>query len=310
MFGGNGHSLYYRPQDEYCEWRVERDSQGRVVRVMFTSEPPEYWQALHGDSLNANDGQDDRSLEFTGDPKLLLDLYRTHVSEAVQPEDLECQDDIYLGDPTPAYRKGEYNPYNRWNTTDGVMHLTHPSNTLNAEIRLGADATVLWCHDDSETSQVEASPDTIIARGRLGGNNRCSDPTIAGSVNHLAAQGFGITLADPVGLYMDHLDMAGWTIKLGSRAEPVDPGWFRVVRGQPGLIERAVFEVPAAIGTISDIEIGGEPIRYGGQLGRTHDGEARRPRGPGSRPHQSPGAVSLPRVRAGIQPGNGVDHAR
>ena len=37
-----------------------------------------------------------------------------------------------------SIRKGTYNPYNRWNTTDGIMHLTHPANTLSAEIKLGA----------------------------------------------------------------------------------------------------------------------------------------------------------------------------
>jgi hypothetical protein len=258
----DGHSLYYRPQDEYCEWRVERDSDGRIVRVTFTSEPPEYWQALHGDSLDAEGG--DRSLKFHGDPWLLLDLYRTYVSEEVQLEDLRCQHDIYFNGATPVYRKGEYNPYNRWNTTDGIMHLTHPSNTLGAEIRLGADATVLWHHPGDQ--RIESNPDAIIALGQLGGNNRCSDPTIAGSVNQLAALGFGITLADPVGLYMDHLDMTGWTIRVGGRDEPVDPDWFQVQRGTAKLIERAVFAVPTDVGTVSDIMIGGEPIRYGGQL--------------------------------------------
>ena len=41
------------------------------------------------------------------------------------------------------HRKGEYNPFNRWNTTHGAMHLTHPANTLAAEIRLAADGTVV-----------------------------------------------------------------------------------------------------------------------------------------------------------------------
>ena len=32
------------------------------------------------------------------------------------------------------------------------------------------------------------------------------------------------------------------------------------------MIERAVFEVPSTYGTVSDVRIAGEPIRYGGQL--------------------------------------------
>src|SRR5205814_4114443 len=33
-------------QDEYCEWAVERDTAGEIVRVMFTSENPEYWYTV------------------------------------------------------------------------------------------------------------------------------------------------------------------------------------------------------------------------------------------------------------------------
>jgi len=261
--GGQWSDRFYRPQDEYCEWRVERDAEGRIVRVTFTSEPPEYWQALHGDTISkdADDGVEDSP--FTGDPGRLLELYRKYVDPRVMLEDLRCSTDLYdAGDPeTPLYRKGEYNPYNRWNTTDGIMHLTHPSNTLRAEITLGADATVLR----ERYGRVVADPDTLIARAGYGGINRCSDPTIGASVNHLAALGFGISLANPVGLYMDHLDMVGWTTPNG---DPVDKDWFTIVRGQPGLVERAVFEVPTSeVGfTVSDLRIGDEPIRFGGQL--------------------------------------------
>jgi hypothetical protein len=48
------------------------------------------------------------------------------------------------GKNDPIYQADQYNPYNKWNTTHGLMHLTHPCNTLQAEITLGADATVLW----------------------------------------------------------------------------------------------------------------------------------------------------------------------
>jgi hypothetical protein len=248
-------TLYYRPQDEYCEWHVERDGDGRMVRVTFTSEPPEYWQALHGDESPAGGS-------FTGDPHLLLELYRTYVDERVELADLRCPTDLVVdGERVPLLRRGQYNPYNRWTTTAGIMHLTHPSNTLQAEIRLGADASIL----NSRDGRLVADPDALIAGAAYGGNNRCSDPTIGANVNHLARLGFALTLNDPVGLYMDHLDMTGWTIRDDDR--PIDPSWFRVIRGTGELIERAVFEVPASEGlTISDLRIGGEPIRSGGQL--------------------------------------------
>jgi hypothetical protein len=105
----------------------------------------------------------------------------------------------------------------------------------------------------------------LIARAGYGGANRCSDPTIGASVNHLAALGYAVTLADPVGLYMDHLDMTGFTF--GDSVAPIDPGWFTVIRGAPGRIARAVFEVPATEKrTVSDVKIAGEPIAHGGQL--------------------------------------------
>ena len=261
LVGGQWVNRFYRPQDEYCEWRVERDEDGRIVKVTFTSEPPEFWQALHGDTIRKEDDEGEDS-PFEGKPSLVRDLYREYVNPAVELDDLRCPTDLYSGRDSekPLYRRGEYNPYNRWNTTDGIMHLTHPANTLRAEIRLGADATVLRQRDD----RLVADPDTLIARAGYGGNNRCSDPTIGASVNHLASLGFGITLANPVGLYMDHLDMTGWTTP---RGETIDEGWFTVVRGAPGLIERAVFEVPSGEGfKVSDLKIGGELIRFGGQL--------------------------------------------
>jgi hypothetical protein len=255
--GPYGSDLHYRPQDEYCEWRVERDAEGHIQRVTFTSEPPEYWQALSG-LVPDDDGND---VQFTGDRELLRDLYREYVDPHVELDDLLCGTDVYNPDGQIAYRKGWYNPYNRWNTTHGMMHLTHPSNTLRAEIRLGADATVLY----SSQGHLVADPDTLIARAGYGGSNRCSDPTIGASVNHLAALGYAVTLADPVGLYMDHLDMTGFTF--GDSVAPIDPGWFTVIRGAPGRIARAVFEVPATEkGTVSDVKIAGEPIAHGGQL--------------------------------------------
>ena len=59
-------------------------------------------------------------------------------------------------------------------------------------------------------------------------------------------------------------NLTGWA---GPGGEAVDPAWFRIVRGRPGLIERAVFEVPERAGfRVSDVTIGGVPISVGGQL--------------------------------------------
>ena len=262
--GGQWEQLYYRPHDEYCEYRVTRDANGKIRRVTFTSEPPEYWQALNGDTLPNLLGTP--TYPTVGDSDLLLELYREYVSPEVQYEDLICQVDLVDysgGSPSVIYGKGTYNPYNRWNTTDGIMHLSEPANSLVAEIKLGADATVLRARAGSD-GQIMSDPDALICCAAYGGPNRASDPTIGATVNELAALGFAITLRNPVGLYMDHVDLTGWANPDGT---PVDPSYFRILRGQPGMIERAVFEVPERKGfTVSDITIGGMAITLGGQI--------------------------------------------
>jgi hypothetical protein len=262
--GDQWERLFYRPQDEYCEWRAIRNAAGQIVRIVFTSEPPEYWQALHGDTLP--DLQDVPRYEMTGSRDLLVALYQTYVSPEVRYEDLVCAEDLVDHSdprgPRVVIARGCYNPYNRWNTIDGIMHLTHPANTLGAEILLGAAATVLR----QQAGRTIADPDALICCARYGGQNRTSDPTIGASVNHLARQGCALTLRDPVGLYMHHLDIAGFAKPDG---RPIEADYFRVLRGDASgnLIERAVFEVPEEEGfTVSDLTIGGIPIRTGGQV--------------------------------------------
>ncbi|MFN2569479.1 MAG: hypothetical protein ABR564_07750 [Candidatus Dormibacteria bacterium] len=257
-------NLAYRLQDEYCEWHVTRDDTNRIVRVTFTSEPPEYWQALHGETL-LDPVTGEALYPFPGDRNLVLQLYRDLVSPQVAAEDLVFSDDVYRrpGDTTPIFRKGEHNPYNRWNTTDGIVHLTNPVNSLAAEIMLAGDATVLRA---DRSGGLLSDPEALICCAGYGGPNRASDPTIGGGVNQLARIGCPVTLRNPVGLYLHHLDMAGFSRPDGG---PIDAAYFRVVRGSAadGLIERAVFEVPAGEGfTVSDLRIAGEPILFGGQI--------------------------------------------
>jgi hypothetical protein len=72
-----------------------------------------------------------------------LALYRQYVSQEVQLADLEFQADVLDDGGNVEYQKGQYNPFNRWNTVDGIMHLSHPANYLQAEIQLGSDASVV-----------------------------------------------------------------------------------------------------------------------------------------------------------------------
>jgi hypothetical protein len=245
-------SYFYRPTVEYCEWHVDRDpNSGRIRRVAFTSEPPEYWQAMFGGKLYGS------KVKFPGDKGLVLDLYRKLVNPNITMDDLLV--DKPFASPFGDLKKGDYNPHNKWNTTHGIVHLSAPPNALSAEIALAADATILY---EDRWGNPVVGPDALISGANIGGPNRNSDPTISATVNALARAGAMITLANPVGLYMDHIDLVGWEVPGGIAAKDC----VRIVRGQDRLIERLVVEVPTDEFDVSHIRIGGFPVSFGGQI--------------------------------------------
>lgn len=218
-------------QDEYCEWSVERDPTGKVTRITFTSEVPEYWQELG----NSN-------------PDLLLELYQQHVDGGVQ------RSDLFVG--------GRYEPRNRWNTaTSGrLAHLIQQNNTLGAAVTLVAEATILRRRADG--TPVTDRQELVIC-GRLGDPFRNSDPQIAEIVNDAAALGTEVTLLDPLGLYLDGLISAGMETPDGTDAAT----FWHIERGTPEHAVRASFAVPAELGyAVGDIRIGGRPISFGAQV--------------------------------------------
>ena len=218
-------------QDEYCEWSVARDGDGKISRVTFTSEPGFYWEFL-----------------ARRDRKKVLALYRDHVDPAVAEEDL------FPGG-------GDYDPQNQWNssTTDGAMHLIQPSNTLGAEIELAAAATVVR----RKGQRVITAEQELIECSLFGEPGRNSDPHIGGEVNEVARLGGDVTIADPIGLYIDRLVTAGWETLDGT-----DPqNYWSTTRGVKGHAVRAVYEVPPGTGyVVGDILIDGQPIEFGSQI--------------------------------------------
>ncbi len=252
-------NVRFRPQDEYLEWRVDRDSENNVVRVTFTCEPPEYWEAMaHGYPLRYKGPRSEGNVD--GRQKVLA-LYRQLVGPEVREEDL-FPDEVY-------------DPFNKWNTSHGIVHLTHPSNTLGAEINLAVAATVLRKRPDGTPITDEQE---LIICSRYGTKERNSDPSIGGDVNgHARAHAF-LTLRNPVGLYIQDLKPEGWT-KPGPNNTRVktETEFWTVVRGDgPGKMGlRAVYEIPQGTlrpdgkqMTVSDIRIAGAPIRFGGQIAR------------------------------------------
>jgi hypothetical protein len=220
-------------QDEYCEWTVQRGRDGKIRRVVFTCEVPEYWSHLHDD-----------------DPDLLLALYEQFAGRAVRLDELRSSDGRYV----------TANPMNAATSGDGLVHLTQRTNNLYAAISLVAGATILRQEPDGTpvTNQQQ-----LVTCGRLGDPRRNSDPQIAAAVNNLASQGMQITLADPAGLYIAGLVTGEMEAPGGA-----DPAQFWTIeRGTPERALRASYEVPAEFGfSVGDIMLGGRPIEFGAQL--------------------------------------------
>jgi hypothetical protein len=217
-------------QDEYCEWSVER-SRGKITRITFTTELPEYWEHL-----------------FQTDPKALLALYRKLVDPGVQLADLR----------TPG---GGYRRENKWNRSEPgrLAHMIQRNNNLFAALDLVAKATVLR----RRNGQPVTGQQDLVLCGGLGEPLRHSDPQIAAAANDAARGGAEITLANPLGLYLGRPETAGMTTPDGA-----DPTRFwKIERGDAQHTVRARFEVPPTRKyVVGDIKIGGRPIEFGGQV--------------------------------------------
>jgi hypothetical protein len=226
----------FRQQDEYCEWFAYRETlTGPIKRIVFTAEAPEYWEKL-----------------AVADFPRVVELYRAHVSSAVQPNDL--------------LQAGEYNPRNKWNTKQGVMHLTHGANTLGAEINLAARATVM--RKDILGARI-IDVRKFACSSNFGDVNRSSDPNIGSAVNLTAlppaagSAAKSITLANPVGLYIDKLKD---NILSDIDGNPLT-GWFTFVRGRPGRGLMAVLAPPnGATFGLDKVLVAGVPLTHGGQV--------------------------------------------
>jgi hypothetical protein len=217
-------------QDEYCEWAVTRNDDGKITRVTFTTEVPEYFEHLHDTA-----------------PRKLLQLYRRLVGPEVELAHLRKRD-------------GTYQRRNRWNRGGHLAHLTSGPNTLFAAAELVAQATIRRVDGDGMTV---VNQQALVKCGALGDHRRNSDPQIAAAVNAAAREGDEIALSDPPGLYLGRPLTAGMETPDGADAAR----FWRIERGDAEHTLRARFEVPKQRGyVVGDIEIDGKPIRFGGQL--------------------------------------------
>ncbi len=251
-------------QDEYCEWAITRNAAGKITRIDFTCENPEYWNSL-----------------WLVDPNKVLELYQSILDK---PQ-ITLADLSLPGAVNPQTGGPIYNPLNKWNsgtdsntTSGGAIHLTSTPNTIQTEIGLATAATVLRNNPGGGTSWQSSEYNELLCDAQYGQKHRNSDPNIGGTVNSFVNSGNVVTLADPPGLYIQMPDFSNyvtpdstnaasfWTIKRGSETLKTQGGV-----SMPGnFILHAVFEVPAGLPyVVGDIKIAGKPISWGSQVAAT-----------------------------------------
>jgi hypothetical protein len=238
----------FRRQDEYLEWVAVKRG-GSVVRYAFTAEGPEYWEHL-----------------AAIDREAVRRLYQEFTGRDVAWNELAWDTDVWVqseGEPVRIYKQGDYDPFNSVNVEECAAHLTHPANTLGAEIDLAAKATVL--RTDSQ-GELLSERRRLACCSDFGDPNRNSDPTIGLAANQTVRGGTSLTLADPVGLYIQAFD----TSRVADAAGNALNGWWVVKRPRstsPGRTLRAEFGPPPGSAlTLADVRVVGEPLTSGGQL--------------------------------------------
>jgi len=166
-------------QDEYVEWRVENGTNGNTTRITFTTEFPEYFEALAGMSEAA----------------LVAGIKDLMPGATPTTEELfGTRFDPRSGTKTARQRQFiRHLPRNPWqNGQKGILCLQQRFNTLNALFNLVGECAVLL--PGSPVSACEnASPGAC-------GPDRNSDPKVCTAAQEVRRADRVLTLADPAGI--------------------------------------------------------------------------------------------------------------
>jgi hypothetical protein len=164
------------PQNEYCEWHVTRNAAGKVSKLVFVTESPEYWNQL-----------------WAVDRAVVVSLYRTLLNN---PGIVEANLEL----PGPGH---VYNKLNPFNTASGIVHLIQSINTLTAALGLAQGSiSTGTARDNYET----APP----------GLRTSVDPRVKFDIGALVRKPLSITLREPIALYITGYDDTGWAKPDGS----------------------------------------------------------------------------------------------
>ncbi|MEO0947019.1 MAG: hypothetical protein AAFY11_02525 [Cyanobacteria bacterium J06641_5] len=224
----------FRLQEEYIEWQVEV-ADGRVTRVTFTTEFPEYYEALARVSTAA----------------LVTGI------QAVIPSANPTNAELYGVGFDPQFADGRSraarfrrnlrnNPWN--NGEKGVLCLGHPVNTLGALVGLLEPCAIP--NRSIPASAICMTPSCVPGRN--------SDPVVCQAAQELAREPRGLSLQDPPGIEILRLvglwQSNGQAIDINNPA--VNQGIWSISRNG----HRAVLNVSPGL-TIS-----GAPITSGAQV--------------------------------------------
>lgn len=234
----------FRWQDEYVEWWTERSETGQVTRITFTTEFPEYYQALARVSVEA----------------LIAGI------QDVIPDANPTLDDLFGPRFDPRIANGEtraqlfrrnlrQNPWN--NGEKEILCLTQRFNTVGALFNLVEKCSV----------QKAGIPSSAVcdAVGVACGSGRSSDPIICQASQNLVRGDRAVSLVDPIGVKIAQL-LGSWEID-GTPVDinaPVDINdetnrksmWTISRNGR-----RAVLDL-----TKASVTLGGDPITSGAQV--------------------------------------------
>jgi len=214
------------------------------VQIDFTAEGLEYWRFLHDH-----------------EPDTLVKLYREMVpltdGHVITLEELQLP-------LQQTYSGSRYNPNNKYNTELGCVHLNCHPNTVEQEVVLAAEATVL--RKDTLGAPI-TDTQALCNCSKYGVCTRNSDPTIGAYVNAAVRAGYKVSLQDPVGLYISSFDTNGWTDPEGNDIPVKDI--VKLTRGSEGKALHYKLRVPDNLKyVLGDVLIGGVPIRYGSEVAR------------------------------------------
>jgi hypothetical protein len=240
-------------QDEYCEWVLRRNRDGRIRKAIFVAEGYDYFSKL-----------------YEVDEQRVVEIYRDFTeTNTINADDLRAPNGVYFrdnrGQTSEQVKPGAFNNRNRFNISPGIVHLSHRANSLGAEVNLAGVSGIARKLVSGELLD-GVDPQRLLCCAQGGDPNRNSDPLIAKVAYAQVIAGKHYTLANPVGLYIAGIAHEQLLLPNG---QPAPLEWWRTVRGTSadGRILRLELEVPANENIVlGDLTIGGVELKYGGQL--------------------------------------------